>query len=81
MPLSEVIDLPAAELAVWSDWYALHGFPADREEWGRALAAEYVGAVWGGKVRASKLVPDLARAGEADDVCGVMAWFERVGKG
>lgn len=73
--------MPAAELALWEDWHALHGFPGERDEWGRALAAEYVGAVWGGKVRAAKLIPQMSRPGAGDDVAGVMAWFDQVAKG
>ncbi len=80
MPVCDILDLPAAELALWYDWYSLYGFPADRAEWGRAIVGEYVGAVWGGKLRAEKLLPNISRATELDDIPGVRAWFDRVGK-
>ena len=67
--------MSASEWATWRDWYAVHGFPDERREWGTALAAEYVGATMGGKVRAAKLIPNRSSA-EADDVSAVAAWFD-----
>jgi hypothetical protein len=75
-PLADILDLSAAEVDVWRQWYERSGFPDDRAEWGRAIGASYVGAVFGGKMKASELTPRTNSGARADDFEGVKAWFE-----
>ena len=79
--LAEVLDLSAAELEVWRQWYEVYGFPDERAEWGRAAAASYVGATMGGKAKPAELVPRVQRVrAPADDAAAVMAWFDAKAK-
>lgn len=51
--------MPASELVEWEQWHGRNGFPVERVVWGIALAAQYIGGVWGGKLQARDLVPRL----------------------
>lgn len=74
-PLAEVLDLSAAELAVWGWFHDEYGFPHERAEIGRAMAGAYVGAVWGGKAKPADLLPKMRGGKSRDDLAGVKAWF------
>jgi hypothetical protein len=72
------MEMPAADFIAWRRWRGRHGFPVDRLVWGLALVGEYLGATWGGKLRAEQLIPKL----ESRDVknAKIRAWLERVGR-
>lgn len=75
--------MSAAELSVWEDWAAVHGFPDERAEFGRAVGASYVGAVWGGKVTPADLMPKIGgprvQVTSKADVDAVKEWFDARG--
>lgn len=71
------MDLSAAELEVWRQFHNSYGFPQERAEWGRAISAAYVGAVWGGKAKPAELVPKIGgQARPKFNRAAIIAWFE-----